>query len=209
MTDKPEELDYSHLSGALKAGLTDWDDAANMILKMTEDMLRKVPEEYFKAIVLPIVRGWIQGLPVEVGQWMNVADGMENEIVIVDTKGNELFRCPPPFISMPPKTEFGEKNRESAFAVVHAQGLMYDAGEIRQGNAIDDSLFELVVEKPDIAIKTAAIDKMIFIYQRYDLPLTELLGSHTDEIMKARGAPVKAAATSKAIPDDEEDTLIY
>jgi hypothetical protein len=208
MTDKPDELDYSHLSGALKAGLTDWDDAANLILSMSQAMIRRVPEEYFTAKVLPIIRAWVQGIPVEVGQWMNVADGMENEIIVVDSKNVELFICPPPFIPMPPKSEFGEKNRGSAFAVVHAQGLMYDAGEIRQGNAIDEALFELVVEKPDIAIKTAAIDKMIYIYQRYDLPMVELLGSHTDEIMKARGAPVKAATESKAIPD-EEDTLIY
>lgn len=209
MSDQPEDLDYSKLSGALRAGLTDWDDAANIILRMSESMIRRVPEEYFKAVVLPIVRDWVQGIPVEVGQWMNIADGMENEIIVVDTKNNEVFRCPPPFIPMVPKSEFGEKNRESAFAVVHAQGLMYDAGEIRQGNAIDESLFELVVEKPDIAIKTAALDKMIYIYQRYDLPMVELLGRHTEEIMKARGAPVKAATDSKAIPDDEEDTLIY
>lgn len=209
MPDKPDDLDYSHLSGALRAGLADWDDAANMILNMSQSLIRRVPEDFFKAVVLPIVRAWVQGIDVEVGKWMNIADGMENEIIVVDSKNNELFRCPPPFISMVPKSEFGEKNRESAFAIVHAQGLMYDAGEIRQGSAIDEALFELVVEKPDIAVKTAAIDKMIHIYQRYDLPLVELLGSHTDEIMKARGAPVKASTESKAAPDDEEDILIY
>ena len=206
MTTKPDNSQYK---GALKAGLDDWDSAAQSIIDMSRAMIRKVPEPYFFHKVLPLVRSWVQGLPTEVGQWMNVADGMENEIIVVDEQGKELFICPPPFISIPPRSEFAPKNRNSAHAIVHAQGLMHDAGDIRQANAIDENLFELVVDKPDVSLKTDAIDKMIGIYQRYDLPLVELLGSHVDEIMNARGTPTKVEAKTQAIPDDEEEIVSY
>jgi len=207
MTD---DRDLSHLSAATRAGLADWDDAANSILEMSKAMIRRVPEAYFVHKLLPIIRNWVQGLPAEVGQWMNVADGMENEIIVVDEKNVELFICPPPFIGIPPRAHFSAKNRDSAHAIVHAQGLMYDAGEIRKANAIDESLFEMVVDKPDVAIKTAALDKMIAIWQRYELPLQELLGAHTDEIMAARGAPSNVAAKDQApTNDDQNETISY
>lgn len=209
MTDTPEKPDLAHMSAATRAGLADWDNAAQSILDMSKAMIRRVPEPYFFHKLLPIIRQWLQGAPAEVGVWMNVADGMENEIVVVDEKNVELFVCPPPFIAIPPRSEFSRKNRDSAHAIVHAQGLMYDAGEIRKANAIEDNLFEMVVDKPDIALKTAAIDKMIVIYQRYDLPLQELLGKHTDEIMAARGAPTKAAVKDQAPDDDQHETISY
>lgn len=207
MSEKPE---LGNMSAAAKAGLADWDSAAQQILDMSRAMIRRVPEPYFVNKLLPIIRNWVQGLPAEVGQWMNVADGMENEIIVVDDKNVELFVCPPPFIAIPPRTQFGKKNRDSAHAIVHAQGLMFDAGEIRKANAVDEALFEMVVEKPDVAIKTAALDKFISIFQRYDVPLQELLGAHTDEIMAARGVPTKAAAKDQAPNDDEQhETISY
>lgn len=205
MTDKP---DLSHVSAATRAGLADWDNAAESILSMSKAMIRRVPEVYFFHKLLPIIRNWVQGLPAEVGQWMNVADGMENEIIVVDDKNIELFICPPPFIGIPPRSQFSAKNRDSAHAIVHAQGLMYDAGEIRKANAIDEALFEMVVDKPDVALKTDAIDKMIAIWQRYELPMQELLGAHTDEIMAARGAPTKVAAKDQAPNDDQQNETI-
>lgn len=209
MSDKPEQPDLSQMSAATRAGLADWDNAAESILSMSKAMIRRVPEPYFKHKLLPIIRNWLQGLPAEVGQWMNVADGMENEIIVVDEKNVELFVCPPPFIAIPPRSEFTRKNRDSAHAIVHAQGLMYDAGEIRKANAIEDNLFEMVVDKPDVALKTAAIDKMIAIYQRYELPLQELLGAHTDEIMASRGAPTTASAKDQAPNNDQHETISY
>lgn len=205
MSDKP---DLGNLSGAAKAGLADWDSAAQQILDMTKAMVRRVPEPYFVHKLLPIIRNWVQNLPAEVGVWMNVADGMENEIIVVNEKNEELFICPPPFINIPPRTQFGKKNRDSAHAIVHAQGLMYDVGDIRQANSIDESLFDMVVDKPDVAIMTAALDKLISIYQRYELPLQELLGAHTDEIMATRGGSAQAAAEKKAPTDDESNETI-
>lgn len=199
------------LSRATQAGLDQWDSAAAQILRMSEEMIRRVPEPYFEAKILPIVRNWVQGLPTEVGEWMNVADGMEREIVVVDAKNNELFRCPPPFIAIPPRSEFGDRNQKSATAIVHAQGLMYDVGELRQAEQIEENLLELVVDRPDVALKTKAMDGFIAIYLRYKLPMQELLGQYSEEILTARGVTTLATEASKGKTDDsgEDETFTY
>ena len=214
-----EDQATEYYRNMLEKKLSGMTSAADEIINMTRAMVRRVPENVFKHEVLPLLRGWIVGQPVEIGRWMNIADGMENEIIVVDGENKELFICPPPFIEIIPRSDFGRRGELAGHAIMHMQGMMFDNGDVREAINIDANLTNLMLEKPDSALKTAALTKLIKIYLRYDIPMVELLGDHTEEILAAyaklleeRGETAPDALNKDAKEDDageEEQILIY
>lgn len=216
----PPDLASAEYQKSLDKGLRSFQAAADEINLMSAKRIRKVPEHYFKANLLPLVRAWIvkdDNNPPEIGFWLNVADGLNNHIEIVDDKDQEkvLFLVPPPFCDIPMRTELPNAKRlVTVHDLVLLQGDMHDNGDQRGFWDLERQIADVCSPRPEDAAKTRYLVMLVKIYDRYNLPLEELVGSLADEIRaelkKGKTASAtNALASTGSTDDDVEEEIIY
>jgi hypothetical protein len=220
MSDVPEvpkkpELDpgSKYYQRRILDGLKSLDDAAADLLVGFERNYRKVPEAYFVAHLLPILRKWIINNPqdlAEPGLWFNVADGLHNPILVTDTKGELLFKTPLLFVKIPDRNPMENHPRlDSVHQMVAVQGQMFDNSDQRAAYQMEQEIEDVLMPTPEQAAKTENLLLTIEIYYRYKLPLEEVVGRAAPEIKEAldkrsKVVSVVEAPQTSGIADDEE-----
>jgi hypothetical protein len=189
--------------------------AATEINQHTAERRRMVPEPYFVNILLPTLRKWIRREDVEVGHYLNVADGLNNEITVIDENGVKLYDVPPLFVDTPTRVaRFDDNNRiANVHKLVQIQGMKADNGEMRDFMNIEDDLVDMLTPRAEDAAKTEALVKLVYIYDRYDLPLEELVGDIAPVIRKAlqdgkKTGPSGHKVESRSDAREEDDFII-
>lgn len=214
----PMDLASQEFQKAVNEGMKNWSVAADEINRMTERRHRKIPEPYFKTHVLPFVRAWMINdpeNPPEIGYWLNIADGLNNEISVTDENGEVLFKVPPPFCDIPMRTVPPETRRlVTVHNLVAVQGDMYDNGDQRGFWEIERQLVDICSPRPLDEDKTRYLTMLIRIWDRYDLPLEEIVGGMADEIRAVLKSNNAAATGSKKVEmraneTEAEDDCIY
>lgn len=198
----------------VKERLEDLSGAAEEIIQHQESRRRKVPIQMFESVLLPIVRGWVRNdKDVEVGVWMNIADGMSAELDVVDAAGNILFTLPPPFLDTYLSNEAPQGRIVTPHTLVMQQEEMIRNGDQRGVMTIDQGLLETFSPKTTLNHKSRYIRMYVDIWQRYDLPLEEVLGPLTDKVkeaLKLQGSSVSTIVQDKKSDDDNESVkLVY
>lgn len=163
--------------------------ASQGIIDLVNNRVRKVPETYFYHKLLPIVRDWYKnGVADRIGDWLNVADGMYNPIIVVDDDDkSELFTLPPAYLRIPPKViqRSSVMERKSTLAeVVDRQAIALENGDTRMVMQIEGSIASSVDFNSPSMVYFKNIYSMMGIYRRYELPLEELLGEEADVVAK-------------------------
>lgn len=167
------------LGKIVKNGLESFSQAAEEINRIASSY-RRVPESYFKNVLLPIIRRHVNRDPdVEIGLWLNVADGLNRPIEVVsDTDRNEvLFVVPPAFNDIPLSDRLPEGRFVTIEHLVMQQRDMIDNGDRRTALEIDKQLVDVLKPRPEDETKTAHILLLANIWKRYNLPLSEVLGN--------------------------------
>ena len=202
----------------LQSGLTVMTDAADLINTAADKRVRRVREHYFVNNLLPIVRKWLRNDkedPAEVGVWLNVADGLNNDIIIVDANDKEMFRLPPPFIDIPTRTvNIGATRHASIHQIVQQQDHLDRNGDQRAVYEIERSISDIFAPKPEDEAKRRNTFLLIGIYHRYSLPMEELLGARAEEILTAiknfdDGTPIFDKHLPGAIDETSEEHYVY
>lgn len=203
----------------VKSGLESMTSAADEINAMTKERIRNVPVAYFQANVLPIVRAWVKGDKTDmVGHWMNVADGINNPINIVNEAGELVLTCPPPFVGTPSRDQAPTSRFTTAHQVVQQQADMLANGDTRGVMAIENSLIDIYKPRPEDHEKTVAILQLVAVYRYFGLPLEEVLGPNAQEFMKnlteglgkVPDAPVTSAPVTTGVDNGaSDDDLVY
>lgn len=207
----PADLHYREL---IRSGLDHMSEAAKEMNDFVAARRRKVPEPYFANVLLPIIRDHVTGkAPQNLGIWLNVADGMHNRMDIVDDEGNILFTAPPAFNNIPDRSTRPDPNdRQPTIAqLVERQGDLIDNGDMRGSMDIDQRILEQCAPRPEDDEATENLVLLIRVYQRYNLPLKELLGEAAEEIAELLRTHSPTASTQGSNDDDAgaEPTLIY
>lgn len=161
--------------------------AATEINNHTLERKRKVPEPYFVNILLPVLRKWIKREEVEVGHYLNVADGLNNEIEVVDVNGVKLYDVPPLFVDIPTRVARAVPGERiiTIDALVQMQGLHIDNGDVRQHFAIEHDLIDILSPRVEDSAKAKCLVQLIHIYERYELPIEELVGDKLAPVIRA------------------------
>ena len=212
---EPVDPASDHYREIINTGLEHMTEAAKEINGFVAQRKRVVPEGFFINMLLPIIRAHIrQEHPVELGYWLNVADGMHNTIDVHDDKdpAKILFTVPPAFNNLPDRDKKPETGKRfgTIAQLVSAQADMLDNGDTRGSMAIDSELNAICAPRPEDDEKTKNLLLLVEIYERYELPLEELLGSAADEIrqlLRKRDGKVVQGTTNDG--DDEEPPLLY
>lgn len=223
MSDTPknhQEIADRQYKEIVSQGLDHMSQAANEINSFVASRQRRIPEPFFVKQLLPIIRAHVRGDDnVELGIWLNVADGMNNTIEVVDENQQHLFIVPPAFSKLPERdVRPPEGKRFTTIGhLVGAQADMLENGDMRGSMVVDSELSELCAARPEDGEKTKDLLLLVEIYDRYDLPLNELLGSAADEIAaalkqrKGKSNDQQSSASNKQSSENEldEDDLIY
>lgn len=179
-------------------GLKVMDAAAAEINRMTEKRIRRVPEPHFRTALLNVVRAWVtkkEPAP-EIGYWLNVADGLNNHLHVVDAQDNILFTVPPPFVDIKLETKYDPKLRnQSIWHAVSLQGVHHDNNDQRKFWEMETSLVNDNQATPADKSLAIALTQLTAMYQYYDLPLEELLGAEGAASVRPL-LPEKGGATS-------------
>lgn len=201
----------------IKRDLERFGSAAAQINAGTAARIRNVREPYFQAVILPILRQRVRNEVCDtLGVWLNVADGLNNPMNVVDDQGNLLFVCPPAFIDIHLNTKAPEGRFTTTHHVVQQQTDMIANGDMRGIMAIEDGLFEAHRPMTRVEDFADAVMKLVDIYKFYSLPMEELLGEQAEEILALANKRQKTTASGLAAPVQEEshdatsdDDLIY
>lgn len=183
-------------------GLERMAKAATEINDSTAERKRKVPEAYFVNILLPVLRKWIRREEVEIGHYLNVADGLNNEIEVVDQEGVKLYDVPPLFVDVPTRVARHEPgvNIPTIHKLVQIQGMHVDNNDMRQVFTIENDLVDILAPRAEDASKTRCLVMLCHIYDRYELPLEELVGETLAPVIAAALRAAKKPGT-KAIAE--------
>lgn len=208
---------YQHILDKRTESLRNSADAIN---NAAYNELRKVPESYFYMKVFPIIRDWLEGKgTARVGEWLNVADGITKEIVVIDddTK-EELFRCPPAMIQHEApaiRREYGQRVI-TLDDILGRQELLMKAGNVRQAMEIEGQLSEVYdFSRHRNTDYLDYIRRFILMYERYELDPSIFLGDDTAEIKEALGnlfddIGIKASTkTPEPVEDESVDISDY
>lgn len=174
---------------------------------------RQVPETFFYHKLLPIVRDWYKnGIAERIGFWLNVADGMYKEIQVVDddTK-TPIFTLPPAYSRIPPKV-IKRKSLDERTAtmadIVDRQGIALENGDTRMVMQIEGALNQSVEFDTSSITYFKNLYIMMMIYERYEVPLVELLGESADTLAVAIkelfDTPSKDTKTPTPLVETEE-----
>lgn len=180
----PPDVVAEFAAGEHKAHLDNLDDACSLINNYVEKQIRHIPEHYFVKVLLPLMRGWLRGDPVEIGIWLNVADGLDRQIVVVDENKKEMFRVPPPFVGVPTRVHVPGEKLVTLGTIVQHQKNLSDNGDKRAAMQIEHELVDICAPRPEDEEKARNILLLVSIYLRYDLPMEEVLGPKAKEILK-------------------------
>lgn len=201
----------------VKRGLEGFGSAVAAINETTAARIRNVREPYFQAVILPILRKRVRNeVCDDLGVWLNVADGLNNPMNVVDDDGKLLFVCPPAFIDIhlnttPPKGRFTTTHH-----VVQQQSDMVANGDMRGVMAIEEGIFDAHRPVTHVEDFADAVMKLVDIYTFYSLPMEEVLGERAEEILALARKRQKISAAGTPAPVQEEsheptsdDDLIY
>lgn len=185
------------------------DNAAKNIIAINTVGVRKVPETYFYHKLLPIVRNWYKnGRTDAIGLWLNVADGMYNEIAVIDDDDNsELFRLPAAYLRFPAKIirRADLNDRKPTLAdVVDRQAIALENGDTRMAMTIESSILSAVDFDPETLRYFKILSTMVSIYTRYEIPLEDLLGEDADQL----AAALAGLFEEKSVVTDDTTTLV-
>lgn len=191
--------------------------AVATINELTAARIRDVREPYFQAVILPILRKRVRNEVCEnLGVWLNVADGLNNPINVVDDDGKLLFVCPPAFTDIHLSTKTPEGRFTTTHHVVQQQADMIANGDMRGIMAIEEGIFQAHRPTTRVEDYADAVMKLVDIYKFYSLPMEELLGEQAGEILALAEKRKKSSATSQVAATQEEshdassdDDLIY
>lgn len=222
MTDQPttppeKEVDpgSAFYQERLKDSLKNLDQAAQDISDGTKANFRRVPEPYFVAHLLPILRKWIINDPkdpAEPGLWFNVADGLHHPIYVVDAEQNVLFETPLLFVQIPDRDPLKNHRLNSVHQMVSVQGMMMDNSDHRAGWQMEQEIVQTLTPSPEVDEKTKNLILMVKIYQRYNLPLEEILGEEVAAEIRPSLAKEIASSKPKQLPSpgiSEDDEFIF
>lgn len=165
--------------GFLEQRLGNMHNAAIEINKMTAARIRRVPEPHFRTQLLPVVRSWVtkSEQALDIRYWLNVADGLNYPIHVVDADDNILFTVPPPFIDIPITTQYNPGERFSTvYQEVALQGIIADSGNPKEFWKMEREIGEKYQPRPEQEDMARAMSQLVGMYQYYDLPLEEILG---------------------------------
>jgi hypothetical protein len=200
----------------VRRGLEGFDGAVAAINKASADRIRNVREQYFRAVILPIVRKRVRNEVTEdLGIWLNTADGLNNPMNIVDDEGQLLFVCPPAFIDIHLNTKPPEGRFTTTHHIVQQQADKVANGDMRAVMAMEDGIYDAHKPKTHLDDRADAIMKLVDIYKFYQLPMEELLGPSADELLavanqRKSASPAIAALPAEVIHDEpSDDDLIY
>lgn len=195
----------------VQRGLERFSGAVKDINDMTAQRIRHVVEPYFQSVILPILRARMRNEPTDqLGLWLNVADGLNNPMNIVDGDGNILFVCPPAFIdihlntSPPPGRRFTTTHH-----VVQRQNDMLANGDLRQVMLMEEDIYDAHKPREHLSDRANAILQIVEIYKFYQLPMEEIFGARTEEflalIAQRDGTKGKQLALPAATREDDHD----
>lgn len=187
-----------------------FEHAATAISAEVSARRRKIPLAMFENILAPIVRAWVCNVPgVEPGPWMNIADGMHNEIDVVDADGTIVFILPPPYIDTELPSEPPVGRIVTTHTLVQQQHEMINNGDQRGAMAIENGILSAFLPANSIPAKAKYLRMYIDIWKRYEWPMEEILGPDASIIMSELTTRTTHPDTSGAHDDDESPTLIY
>lgn len=161
-----------------------WNTAADDLNRLTQARIRTIPEEFFQAVLLPILRAWVRKEDVEIGHWLNIADGLNNPINVADRDGKIIFRVPPPFIDIPIRSERLAGRLVTPHHLVTQQVEAIRNGDARCVMTIEHELANIFTPRPEDKAKVESILMLVDIYRHYSLPMEEVLGPNAETLLK-------------------------
>lgn len=195
--------------------------SVNTILNMTT-ITNRVPESYFYVKLWPIVKASFEGSSdgVAVGEWLNAASGILNEIIVEDddTK-QELFRVPPYNSRSDPMTMSRDEQTDqhrtmSPDDLVERQEMCRLNGDFRQVAIIEETLSNLYTT-PTRSLSLKDFANLVVMWQRYEEPLEALFGDDTQDVLdltkdtvaEILGLDYPAESVKETLdsPDQDED----
>jgi len=216
MSEQPTDRASEVFRAKVEAGMESMLSAAQLINQTIVDRRRKIPEAHFSTVLLPNIRKWVRNEPdAEPGYWLNVADGLNAEIDVTDQAGNVLFVVPPPFHDIPTSvTPPTGKRFTTPHQLVVQQVTMADNGDTRAVMDIEGGLADALMPRPEDELKVKYLKMYVQIYQRYELPMEELLGPDWRTVLENSPSLLgNATPSSQGNRNDDgnadEDEYIY
>lgn len=186
--------------------------AADDLLVAFEQRKRKIPEAVFIKHLLPIVPLWVKNASVDITPWAIIADGYNNELEVLDEQGKVLFILPPPFVDNSLPTSPPEGRFTVPHHLVQRQVDLVLDGDQRGAIEIDRALVDTFTPTAESVSERKAryVVDYIAIYERYNLPLQELLGPAYQDVVAAMKQQ-KAQPKKQEVRHDDgaEETLVY
>lgn len=195
-------------------GLESMSSAADAINQSVKDRIRSIPEAFFVSTILPIVRDWVAGRDTaQVGVWMNVADGINNPINVVDENGQVVAIVPPPFIATPtPHLPPSGRRFTTVHQIVQRQSDSLNNGDVRAVMEVEQELINIFNPKAGDEAKAVSLMNLAKIYRRYDLPMEELFGDAAPSILqriKDSESTTSLAGNKDSQDNGAEEQFVY
>lgn len=209
--NNPQDAASEIFQATVRKGLEDLDATAALINASAAARRRRIPEPFFVDVLLPHVRKWVRCDPTaEPGFWLNVADGLNAEIDVVDSEGNVVVVVPPPFHDIAPSSSRPQGRVVTPAQIVDQQRALQENGDTRAVMNIEKGLIDILEPRPEDELKIKYIRYYIAIYQRYELPMEELLGPNWRDVI-ANSPSVQEPSLPKGTQEDgsAEEDLVY
>lgn len=186
-------------------------EAAKTIINNTS-VVRRIPESWFYFKLFNIIRDHFTGKTTDgIGFWLNVADGMTKEISVFDEDTQEeIFRIPPFNRESNPIMLVREEGKRviSPNDLVENQELYRRNGDMRNYMAVEEALPSLYPIHGQM-LQLNHIENLIKIYNRYELPVIELLGDQADTILAIINDSSDTPSSEVASEDTSTDISDY
>lgn len=194
----------------LEKDLSKFLSAADEINNICASEIREVDEPTFVNIVLPIIRSHLRREDnPNIRIWEQVAGGPTRYFKVVDDAGNLIAVCPPLQFNTVLCKPDAARTALATSTVVNEMIASQKVGDVQRLYNRAQSMRSLLTPVVDRDEYISAIECLIHIYKRYNLPLTEILADDAIKELDSVGildqAGNKVADKQQDLNDEEFD----